>query len=242
MKAINEDIDGLSIHAYKSNKAKLKQPIACQNDILPRLHCSYLITGKSGSGKSTTVLHLLNSKSLLKGAFDIILYLSDSPDDLFKENLKIPEENFIKNMSEEWLQKLIEKQKNEVEKKGITKAKSICLIFDDILSKQKFLRSNILKKLVCECRHYNISCIFNTQGYKSIPRVVRINCRGLILFPSSLNEMIKFAEENCLANMSNKRFLKLIQYCTNEPYQFCFINHDAPQQDKLRKNFNIIIN
>ena len=238
-----KNTDGLDIHAYASNKTKLKQPEACINEILPRLHCSYLVIGRSGSGKSTTVLHLLNSKSLLKGAFDIILYLSDSPDDLFKEHLHIPDENFIKNMSEEWLYKLIDKQKNEIKKKGITKAKSVCLIFDDILSKSKFLKSNILKKLVCECRHYNISCIFNTQGYKSIPRVVRINCRGLILFPSSLNEMIKFSEENCLPNMSNKRFLQLLQHCTSEAYQFAFINHDAKNpHDKLRKNFNTIIN
>jgi len=234
--------NNLQIYPYKSNKTKLKQPDACINNILPKMHCSYLVIGKSGSGKSTTVLHLLNSKSLLKGAFDIVLYLSDSPDDLFKEHLKIPKENFIKDMSEEWIKELIQKQKDSVENKGIEKTKNILLIFDDILSKQKFLKSNILTKLVTECRHYNISCIFNTQYYKKVPAVVRTNCRGLILFPSSLSEMEKFTDENCLPNMSKKRFLELIQHCTDKPYQFAFINHDAPNEEKLRKNFNIIIN
>ena len=240
---MNKNNDTLEIQVYKSNKNKLKQPEACCNGILPRLHCSFLVIGKSGSGKTNTVVHMLTSKKLLGGAFDVILYLSDSPDDLLKEHLPIPKENFIKDFTDEWLETLITRQKQSVENKGIDKTKSICLIFDDILSKRKFLNGNMIKKLVTETRHYAITCIFNTQSYKNIPRVVRINCRGLILFPSSLGEVEKFSEENCLPNMSKKRFMQLIQHCTSQPYQFAFINHDAPNpQDKLRKNFTTIIN
>ena len=234
--------DGLEVQVYKTNKQKIRQPDACEAGILPRLHCSYLVVGKSGSGKSNVVLHMVNSPSLLSGAFDVILYLCDSPDDLFKQNLKIPKENFIKNFTEEWLENLIDKQRASVEKKGADKTDNMLLIFDDILSKQKFLNSKVLIKLVCECRHYNISCIFNCQSYKKINRTVRLNVRGIILFPSSLGELIKFSEENCLPNMSNKKFLQLVQHCTKEQYNFCFINHDVPPEDKLRKNFNKIIN
>jgi ABC-type proline/glycine betaine transport system ATPase subunit len=234
--------DSLEVQVFKSKKHKIKQPEACEKGILPKMHCSYLVVGKSGSGKSNVVLHMLNSRALLGGAFDMVLYLCDSPDDLFKENLKIPKENFIKNFTEEWLEKLIDKQRVSVEKKGADKTNNVLLIFDDILSKQKFLNSKILTKLVTECRHYNISCIFNTQSYKKIPRVVRLNVRGIILFPSSLGELIKFSEENCLPNMSNKRFLELVQHCTKEQYQFAFMQQDAPAQDRLRKNFNKIVN
>ena len=233
--------NNLEVEIYKSKKHKIKQPAACENGILPKVHCSYLVVGRSGSGKSNVVLHMMNSKLLLGGAFDVVLYLCDSPDDLFKENLKIPKENFIKIFDEEWLKKLIDKQRKNVEKKGIDKTDNVMLIFDDILSKQKFLNSKILIKLVTECRHYNISCIFNSQSYKKIPRVVRLNCRGIILFPSSLGELIKFSEENSLPNMSSKRFLELIQHCTNQPYQFAFLQQDAAQTDRLRKNFNKII-
>jgi hypothetical protein len=234
--------DSLEVQVYKSKKHRMAQPAACENGVLPKMHSSYLVVGKSGSGKSNVVLHMLNSPSLLKGAFDVILYLCDSPDDLFKENLKIPKENFIKNFTDEWLQKLIDKQSASVDKKGADKTDNVLLIFDDILSKQKFLNSKILTHLVTACRHFNISCIFNTQSYKKIPRTVRLNVRGIILFPSSLGELVKFSEENCLPSMSNKRFLELVQYCTKEAYQFAFLNHDAPPQDKLRKNFNKIVN
>jgi len=233
-------MDDLKVQLFKSKKQGIKQPKASQNDILPRIHCSYLIIGKSGSGKTNVVLHMLNSKNLLKGVFDCILYICGSPDDTFKDNLDIPKENFITNFDEEWLSGLIEKQKGNVKNKGFLKTKSILLIFDDILSKPKFLNSKTMMKLVTECRHYNISNFFLTQSYKKIPRTIRLNVRGLIFFPSSLNEMIKFAEEQCLPAMSNKHFLKLINHATAEPYQFCFINHDSVE-DKIRKNFTTIL-
>lgn len=238
----SKEKDDLEVQVFKSKKHKIKQPPACECGILPKMHCSYLVVGKSGSGKSNVVLHMLNSPSLLGGAFDVVLYLCDSPDDLFRENLKIPKENFIKDFTEEWLEKLIDKQRQSVEKKGADKTDNILLIFDDILSKPKFLNSKILTHLVTACRHFNISCVFNTQSYKKIPRVVRLNVRGIILFPSSLGELVKFSEENCLPNMTNKHFLKLVQHCTKDQYQFAFLQSDAPPNDKLRKNFNKIVN
>jgi hypothetical protein len=236
------NLNNLEIPVYKSKKQGIKQPIACQNDILPRLHCSYLIIGKSGSGKTNVLLHLLNSPLLLKNAFDIILYLSDSPDDTVYDNLKIPKENFLKNWNEDNIEKILEKQEMSIKNKGFMKTPNILIVFDDVLSRPKFLNSKIVLKLVTSCRHFNISCIFNTQSYKKLPRTIRLQARGLILFPSSLNELNKFSEEQCLAQMSNKEFLKKIQYITSKPYQFAFINNDSTNERKLRKNFDTIIN
>lgn len=235
-------MDDLKIKVYKSQKQGIKQPKACEMEILPKMHCSYLIIGRSNSGKTNVLLHMLNSKSLLKGAFDIIIYLSDSPDDTVKDNLKIPKENFVKNWDEEYIEKILKAQENSIKTKGFLKTKNILLVFDDVLSKPKFLNSKTIIKLVTACRHFNVSCIFNTQSYKKLPRTIRINARGLIIFPSSLSELIKFAEEQCLPNMTQKRFIQLLQHITNEPYQFAFINNDAPMMDKLRKNFDTIIN
>jgi len=234
-------MDSLKIQVYKSKKQGIKQPLCCKNDILPKLHCTYIIVGRSGSGKSNVLLHMLNSASLLKNCFDIILYLSDSPDDSVIDNLKIPKENFLKNWNEDNIEKILNKQEESVKNKGFLKTPSILLIFDDVLSRPKFLNSKIVLKLVTACRHFNISTIFNTQSYKKLPRTVRINARGIILFPSSLSELTKFAEEQCLAGMSNKEFMKKIQYITKEPYQFAFINNDSANETKLRKNFDLII-
>lgn len=235
-------MDDLKVKVYKSTKQGIKQPQASQNNILPKIHCSYLIIGRSGSGKSNILLHLINSPSLLKDVFNIIIYLSDSPDDTVKDNLKIPKENFIKEWDENTIEKIIKSQENSIREKGFLKTKHILLIFDDVLSKPKFLNSKTIIKLVTACRHFNISCIFNTQSYKKLPRTIRINARGLVIFPSSLSELTKFAEEQCLPSMSQKKFIELLQYITNKPYQFAFINNDANMNEKLRKNFDTIIN
>ena len=189
------------------------------------------IAGKPNAGKSSLLNTLLNEEKAIVS--NIPGTTRDSIEDsLIIEGIKF---KFTDTAG-------LRKTSDIIESKGIEKTKNILLIFDDILSKQKFLKSNILTKLITECRHYNISCIINSQYYKKVPAVVRTNCRGLILFPSSLSELEKFTDENCLPNMSKKRFLELIQHCTDKPYQFAFINHDAPNEEKLRKNFNIIIN
>jgi hypothetical protein len=238
---MKKSVDGLIVKPFKSTKQGIKQPKACENDILPRLHCSYLFVGRSGSGKTNTLLHLLKSKDLLKGAFQTILYLSDSVDDTVKDNMKdeIPSENFIKEFDEAFINKILSAQEAEIKKKGYTKARNVALILDDILSKKKFLNSKIMMKLCTCCRHYNTSIFILSQSYKNIPRALRLQMRGIVFLPSSLNEVNKFAEEQCLPNMGNKRFKELIQYATKEPYQFCFINNDS--QQKLRKGFNKLI-
>jgi len=234
-------MNNLKIPVYKSKKQGITQPDCCKYDILPKLHCTYLIIGKSGSGKTNVLLHILNSPNLLKDAFNIILYISDSPDDTVQDNLHIPKENFLKNWDEDTIEKILKKQEQSINEKGFLKTPNILLIFDDVLSRPKFLNSKIIIKLVTACRHFNISCIFNSQSYKKLPRTVRINARGIILFPSSMSELQKFSEEQCLPGMSNKEFLRKIQYITKDPYQFGFINNDSTNDKKLRKNFDVII-
>ena len=242
---MKNDINGLQVVPAKTKKQQIKQPEACEDGILPKLHFSLLNVGRSGSGKTNVIIHLLRSKALLNKSFKYIFYLCGSPDEAFKENIKIPEENIISHFDEEFLEKLINKQKSIIKSKGILKASqsnSMLLIFDDILSHPKFLKSKMLMKLVTEGRHYLTTCIFNTQSYKKIPRSVRINCRAIIFFPSTRGEMEVFSEEQCLPNMSKKRFLELIDHATKNQYNFAFINADASPQDRLRKNFDTILN
>lgn len=240
----NNSMHGLQISIAKTKKQGILQPPAVQNNILPKIHCSYLCSGKSGSGKSNVIIHMLKSAALLKDVFNYIFYFVGSPDDSFIDNIKIPKENIIKNFDETKIESILAKQENLINRVGFAKASktsNVLLIFDDILSRPKFLKSKIILKLVTECRHYLVSCIFNTQSYNKIPRSVRINCRGIIFFPSSQGEMSVFSDEQALPGMSRKRFLQLINHCTNEQYQFAFLNLDAPPKEILRKNFDKIV-
>jgi len=236
--------NGLTVKVYTNDKDSIKQPDCCKDNILPKLHCSYLAIGKSGSGKSSVIIHMLKSPALLKGVFHQTYLFLGSPDESFADHVEMKKENIIKNFDLSKLESILEDQKAIIKKKGkkeASKTHNTVIVFDDILSQKKFLASSMLTKLVTEARHYLITCMFGSQSYKNIPRVVRINCRGLLFFPSSRGEVIKFAEEQCNPNMSQTKFVELVEYCTDKAYAFCFINHDAQAKERIRKNFDTVV-
>lgn len=236
----------LTVTVAPTDKSGISQPAGVEAGVIPKNHCSYLFCGMTGSGKTNAVIFLLNSEHLLKGAFQKYYYFIGSLDDSLLKSVKIPKDNVIRNFDTKKLEEIRDSQKKIIKEKGIveaSKTNSMCIIFDDILMHKKFLKSSILMDLVTCCRHYLITCIFNTQSFKSIPRPIRLQMRGICLFPSSRNEVEVFADERCLPNMSKRRFIKLIEYCTSEPYQFAFINEGCSNpNEKLRKGFSTIIN
>jgi hypothetical protein len=114
------------------------------------------------------------------------------------------------------------------------------MLFDDILSNQKFLKSKTLTRLATANRHFNISYIFCSQYYKKLPPVVRTNARYYMIFPSSMSEVEKIADELTPPRISKKQFIQYLQYATDKQYSFLSINADS--QEPLRRMFeNILI-
>ena len=69
---------------------------------------------------------------------------------------------------------------------------------------------------------------------------MRTNARYTIIFPSSMSENIKIADELTPPRMNKKKFLSYIDYATKERYSFLSINSDS--QEPLRRMFeNILI-
>ncbi len=242
----NQNTNPLKVSVAKTKKEGLQQPDCCP-DILPKIHCSYLNVGRSGSGKSNVIIHMLNSPQMLKGVFNKIYYFIASVDETFCDNVKCEQIEMGTSKQIQAIDKIediIESQKKNIDKLGFKEASrkhNTLMVFDDILSVPKVLRSDILLKLVTECRHYLVSCIFNSQSYTKIPRSIRINCRGIIFFPASLGEIERLADEQSLPNMTKKQFKILIQHATKEPYNFAFLNLDAKPSERLRKNFDTIL-
>ena len=69
----DKENDPYKVRKFKCNKDELYQPDCSVNDILPKLPFGGLLTGKSGSGKTNAVVHLLSTDELLKDKFDYIL-------------------------------------------------------------------------------------------------------------------------------------------------------------------------
>ena len=224
------------IKVKQTNKEGLEQPQGVDDGILPTMPCGILIIGRSGSGKTQCLVNMMTNKNILGDYFDLIYLFTDTnPDQELIADLKLKKKNIIVDFDEEKVKSIMTKAENTIEQDGFKNATKIMLLFDDILSNQKFLKSKTLTKLATANRHYNISYIFCSQYYKKLPPVVRTNARYYIIFPSSMSEVEKIADELTPPQMSKKKFINYLQHATAKKYSFMSIN--ANSEEPLRRGF-----
>ena len=231
---------GYEVKPVKNNKEDLYQPPCCKNEIVPPLPFGGLLVGKSGSGKTMACVNMMTNKHLLKDVFDYVyLFCCVKPDEELIEPLKLKKTHIFENFEEKDVKKICDKAEGYIKQNGLKKAPSILMIFDDILSNVDFMKSKTMIKLATANRHLNVSYFFLSQYYKRVSPVIRTNVKFIMFFPSSLQEIEKLADEQTPPNMSKKEFIKVVQYATNEKYNFLSINHMS--KNKLRKNFENVL-
>ena len=106
----------------------------------------------------------------------------------------------------------------------------------DIMSNKTF--QAIIKELFSRCRKLNISLVFITQSYFSVPKDIRLNSTHLIMKINNKKELHNIAI-NHLADIDYKDFVKIYRKCTREPYSFLTIDTTLSASDplKFRKTF-----
>lgn len=241
MEEVNES--PYKVNPLKCNKDGIEQPSCCEACILPKIPFGALMVGSTGSGKTVSMINMLTNPNMLKDSFEfVILFTGTHPDSVMVDNLNLSKENIITNFEEEQVKEILDKLEEATKgKKNFGKLPRTLFIFDDILNKTKFLKSDTMSRIATAHRHYNLSYMMLSQYYKKVPPVVRTNCHYIMMFPANLNELDKLAEEQSPPSMSKKKFISLAQYATNEQYNFLAINRTAKPNQRLRKNFDICI-
>ena len=85
----------------------------------------------------------------------------------------------------------------------------------------------------------NISLVFITQSYFSVPKEIRLNSTHyLIMKIRNKRKLQKIAIDHS-ADIDYKDFLKIYKNCTNEPYSFFTTDTILPANNpkRFRKNF-----
>ena len=119
--------------------------------------------------------------------------------------------------------------------------RKILIVFDDmiadIMTNKRF--QAIIKGLFIRCRKLNISLVFITQYYFSVPKEVRLNSTHYLIMKIHNRRELQQIAINNSADIDYKNFLKIYKNCTKEPYSFLVINTTLPANDpmKFRKNF-----
>lgn len=203
------------------------------------LTCKFFtLVGRRGSGKSTTLKHLLKQQG---GRFkEIFLICPSSFNGDFKEVIK--DENIFEEYDEDWIMKLIKKMTdaNKGKTKDSKEFKHVLLILDDVVSGDKsghYMKS--LKILAARGRHTGISVGITAQWLTSISPMQRLNSDYLFIGKTNAASIGILYDEFNLSNMSEKEFRKFIQKNTDD-YRFLVINNNASNTSNLKEVYGSI--
>ena len=86
----------------------------------------------------------------------------------------------------------------------------------DIMTNKKF--QGTIKDLFIKCRKLNISLVFITQSYFSVPKEVRLNLIHYLIMKTPNKRELQNTAINHSADIDYKDFLKINRNCTEEPY------------------------
>jgi len=233
------------IREISTRKSDIDQCHAAQHKLVPKHPFRFMLSGASGSGKTTVLLNLLkrfyinNDKS---SYFDEIYAIGPTVkfDDMWKE-LDLDDDHLIEKPTIEVLEQIYKEAEEEVKQKGIDRSTKILIVFEDIISHAKFMRSTEFLKAYVMGRHFGISVMVCTQSFTKVPRACRLQCTQIAFFPSSQSEMKLMNEEYCPPHTSRREFFDVMHYATTpdaeDEYPFLYIDHPAKPEDRFRKTF-----
>ena len=113
--------------------------------------------------------------------------------------------------------------------------RKISTVFDDIIADiitNKIFQA-IMKELFIRCRKLNISLVFITQSYFSVPKVIRLNSTPYLIMKVNKKRKLQNIAINHSADIGYKDFVKLYREYTKEPF-FLTIDTTLPSSDPLR--------
>ena len=117
-----------------------------------------------------------------------------------------------------------------------SRERKILIVFDgmiaDIMSNKIF--QAVIKELFIRCRKLNISLVFITQSYFSVPKVVRLNSTHYLIMKINNKRELQNIAINHSADIDYKDFVKIYREYTKEPYSFLTIDTTLPASDPLR--------
>ena len=184
-----------------------------------------LIIGPSGSGKTNALLNLIQQDS--DSVIDkIYLYPKDLDEPKYKFLIKKRENTGIKNLNDPNTFIEYSNTMNDVydntDGYNSKRKRKILIVFDDIsadiMANKRFQAT--IKELFIRCRKLNISLVFFTQSYFSVPKEVRLNSTHYLIMKTYNKRELQQIPINHSADIHYKHSLKIYGNCTNEPYSF----------------------
>ena len=104
-------------------------------------------------------------------------------------------------------------------------------MIEDIMDNKKF--QAIIKELFIRCRKLNISLVFITQSYFSVPKDVRLNSAHFLSMKINNGIELQNVSRDHSADIDYQDFKNIYRECTKKPYNLLTIDTKLPASDPL---------
>ena len=129
----------------------------------------------------------------------------------------------------------------EIDNYNPNRKRKILIVFDDmiaeIMTNKKF--QSIIKELFIRCRKLNISLVFITQSFFSVPKDVRLNSTHYMIMKMNSRKELQNIAINHSADFDYKDFIKIYRDCVKQLYSFLTIDTTLPSSNLLRFRKNL---
>ena len=197
-----------------------------------------LIIGSSGSGKTSALLNLLNEQDDIDKIFS---YARDLSEYKYKFLIKKCKDAGIKHLHDPNAFNTMDDVYENIDDYNRNRQRKILVVFDDmtadIMTNKKF--QAIIKDLFFRCRKLNISLVFITQSYFSVPKNARLNSTHYLIMKISNKRELQIIPTNHSGDIDYKDFMNIYRECTRNPYSFLTIDTTLPGSDPLRFTKNL---
>ena len=182
-----------------------------------------LIVGGSGSGKTNTLLNLINNQADID---KIYLYAKDPYEDkyqiLIKKRESVGLKHFIDPKAFIGYSNDMHDVYENINNYNPDKGNKISIVFDDMIADKidnKKLNS-IVTELFIRGRKLNISFVSFMQSYFKVPKDVRLNTTHFFIMKIPNKRELQQIAIDHSSNINTKVFIKIYNKCTDEPYSF----------------------
>ena len=200
-----------------------------------------LIIGPLGSGKTNTLLHLINN---LHPIDKIYLYAKDKHEPKYEYLINKREQAGIKNLNDPHAfiaySDDIDDVLDDTNNYNKNRDKKVLIVFDDMIADIEYNKNSkrIIKELFYRASKINVSIAFITQSYFRALKDARLNSTHNVLMKIGNKKELKRIAEEKSGHLDYKDFLKMYNYCTREPYSFMTIDARPTATIPFKKNFD----
>ena len=197
-----------------------------------------LIIGLSGSGKTNTLLHLINN---LHPIDKIYVYAKDLHETKYEYLINKRGQAGIKNLNDPHA--FIDDVLDDINNYNKNRDKKVLIVFDDMIADIEYNKNfkRMIKELFYRAHKINVSIVFITQSYFRALKDARLNSTHYMLMKIGNKKELKSIAEEKSGNLDYKDFLKMYNYCTKEPYSFMTIDARPTATIPFKKDFDELI-